>query len=75
MAKKNNGKSSKKFIKQEVQAKVVELTNTTALSNMMLRRHLGLESDDKDPKTFTGNEDYIKELARKLAKAKAKRNS
>ncbi len=67
--------TSKKIIKQSVRAKIVELTNTTALSNFMLRRHLGLEPDDKDPKTFTGNEDYLKGLIRKLQKAKAKRSN
>lgn len=74
MANKSKGKSTKKFIKSELQGKIIELTQVQHLSNVMLRRHLGLEPDDKNDKTYTGNEEYIKELQRKLAKAKANRN-
>lgn len=75
MANKGKGKSTKKFIKSELQGKIIELTQVQHLSNVMLRRHLGLEPDDRNDKTYTGNEEYIKELQRKLAKAKARRNA
>jgi hypothetical protein len=74
MAGKSNNKSSEKFIKQQVQAKKIQLVNENKLNMFLIRRHLGIEPDDKDPKTFTGNEDFIKDLQKKLAKAKAERN-
>jgi hypothetical protein len=65
--------SSKKFIKPKIQAAKIQLTQTNKLTIGLIRRHLGIEPDDKDPKTFTGTEDIVKELIKKLAKAKVER--
>ena len=74
MAANNNPKGSKTFIKKAIQAAIIELVNTSKLNVFLLRRNLGLEPDDKNPKTYTGNEDYLKQLQKKLAKARAERN-
>ena len=73
MAGKTTGKSSKNFIKREIQSAKIKLIAENKLNMSLLRRHLGLEPDDRNPDTFTGNEDYIKTLTKKLAKAKAER--
>lgn len=65
--------SSKKFIAQKVKAAKIQLIQTNKLTIGLIRRHLGIEPDDKDPKTFTGTEDTIKDLIKKLAKAKSER--
>jgi ribosome-associated translation inhibitor RaiA len=65
---------SKNYIKAKVQAAIIELVNTSDLNVFLQRRSLGLEADDKNPQTYTGNEDFIKELQRKLTKGKAERN-
>jgi hypothetical protein len=74
MAGKGSKKSSKNFIRKELEAAIIKLVNTSKLDMYLDRRTLGLEPDDKDPKTFTGNEDFIKKLQKRLAKAKAERN-
>lgn len=69
-----NKKSSKKFIKEKIQAAKIKLVNENKLTMMLIRRHLGLEPDDRNPATFTGTEDYIKDLQKKLKKAKVERD-
>ncbi|MEG4323599.1 MULTISPECIES: hypothetical protein [unclassified Microcoleus] len=72
MATKKTSGFNKISIRRPLQSKIIELVNMSELNVQLLRRQLGLELD-KDPKTFTGTEDLVKDLINKLAKAKAKR--
>jgi hypothetical protein len=62
--------SSKAFIKQKVVAAKIQLIQENKLTIGLIRLHLGIQPDDRNPETFWGTEDTVKNLIKALAKAK-----